>query len=72
MIKVALFIIVCSGLANECMPPYEAAILQDHNDCMIRGYSESSRVINEIGQEETNKNLIYIRFICKPITITES
>jgi len=72
MIKVALFIIVCSGLANECMPPYEAAIQQDHNDCMKRGYSESSRVINEIGQEETNKNLIYIRFICKPITITES
>ena len=52
--------IVCSGLANECMPPYQAAILQDHNDCMKRG------------QEETNKNLIYIKFICKPTEITES
>tara|TARA_E500000178_G_C16769991_1_gene638726 strand:- start:558 stop:776 length:219 start_codon:yes stop_codon:yes gene_type:complete len=72
MIKVALFMIMCSASANECMPPHQLALLNDHYDCMQRGYSESAKKIQEIGQEEINEHLIYIKFICKPTKITES
>ena len=47
------------------MPPYEAAILNNHYDCMVRGYNESIRQLEKIGVEEVNKNKIYFRFICQ-------
>lgn len=64
--------IMCSASANECMPPYRLALLNNHYDCMQRGYSESAKKIEEIGQEQINEHLIYIKFICKPTKITES
>ena len=39
--KLVLFMYLCSATVNQCMPPYQVAILDNHYDCMIRGYSES-------------------------------
>jgi len=63
--KLVLFMFMCSATAQQCMPPYEAAILDNHYDCMVRGYNESIRQLEKIGVEEVNKNKIYFRFICQ-------
>ena len=60
--KLVLFMFMCSATAQQCMPPYEAAILNSHYDCMVRGYNESIRQLEKIGVEEVNKNKIYFRW----------
>ena len=46
---------LCSAPANQCMPPYQVAVLDNHYDCMMRGYSESEKQTEEMGIEQTNK-----------------
>ena len=60
---------MCSATAQQCMPPYEAAILNNHYDCMVRGYNESIRQLEKIGVEEVNKKKIYFRFICQETNV---
>ena len=63
--KVTLFLILCSYVAGECMPPiaYHKQF-NDQYDCFIEGYNQSILKMEEIGREEINTNEIYIRFIC--------
>jgi len=70
--KVVLLMVMCSATANHCMPPVEVAILKSHYDCMIRGYSESTKLTQELTKEEVNKHKIYFSFICNQTTSTES
>ena len=69
--KLVLFIFMCAVVDGEtrCMPPYETAILNNHYDCMVRGYNESIRQLEKIGVEEVNKNQIYFRFVCQETNI---
>lgn len=64
--KYALFMIMCSAFAGECMPPYEMKTKYDTMyDCLNAGYEESLVKSKEIGRQEVNKHHIYIKFICK-------
>ncbi len=36
-------------------------------DCLVRGYEMSMEKTIEIGQQEVNKNGIYIKFHCKAV-----
>ena len=65
--KILLSLIICSQVANTCMPPYPWPQTFDTTyDCMIFGYEESLKKMEEIGRQEVNKHNIYIRFTCNP------
>ena len=66
--KFLLTLIMCSGVANTCLPPF----LVDQKfdglyNCLMSGYAESVAKIEEIGQEKIDTNLIHIKFYCTPI-----
>ena len=65
--KILLTLIICSQVANTCMPPYPWPQTFDTTyDCMVFGYEESLNKMQEIGRQEVNKHNIYIRFTCTP------
>jgi hypothetical protein len=65
--KILLSLIICSQVANTCMPPYPwPDTFNTTYDCMIFGYEESLKKMEEIGRQEVNKHNIYIRFTCNP------
>ena len=65
--KILLSLIICSQVANTCMPPYPwPDTFNTTYDCMLFGYEESLKKMKEIGREEVNKHNIYIRFTCNP------
>jgi hypothetical protein len=65
--KILLSLIICSQVANTCMPPYPwPDTFNTTYDCMIFGYEESLKKMKEIGRQEVNKHNIYIRFTCNP------
>ena len=65
--KILLTLIICSQVSNTCMPPYPWPETFDTTyDCMIFGYEESLKKMEEIGRQEVNKHNIYIRFTCNP------
>ena len=39
--KIALFLIMCSGVAGECMPPHHFNTYTNFYDCFENGYKES-------------------------------
>ena len=60
-----LNLILCSGIANSCLPPYRYPdLFVDGYSCMIAGNNESILKLEEIGHEEVNKNEIFIKFVC--------
>ena len=65
--KILLSLIICSGMAGECMPPFEwPQTFETQYDCLHFGYEESQKKLEEIGKSEVNKHGIYIRFLCTP------
>ena len=65
--KILLSLIICSPVANTCMPPSQwPETFNTQYDCMIFGYEESLKKMPEIGRYEVNKHNIYIRFTCTP------
>ncbi len=66
--KIALAFILCSYVADTCLPPHVYQEQFDTNyECMIAGYTESLNKIKEIGPEEVNKYDMYIKFGCYKI-----
>ena len=65
--KFFLFILICTGIGGECMPPIEMQqSFETKYDCLITGYDISKDMMIDIGKEEVNKNGIYIKFVCTP------
>jgi hypothetical protein len=65
--KFVLSMIICSQVAGTCMPPYKwPDTFSTSYDCMVFGYEESLKKIQEIGPEDVNQYNMYIRFICTP------
>jgi hypothetical protein len=66
--KIMLMLILCSGVAQECMPPYEwPTKFPDMYECMLAGYEESTNKMLEIGRYQANEFDMYIKFTCAPI-----
>ena len=66
--KILLTLIMCSGVANTCLPPFQVDQKFDGlYNCLMSGYAESVAKIEEIGQEKIDTNLIHIKFYCTPI-----
>ena len=65
--KIVLALIICSQVANTCMPPYQwPDRFNTQYDCLMFGYEESLKKMKEIGKEEINKYNMFIRFTCTP------
>ena len=65
--KILLSLIICSSVANTCMPPYEwPETFSNNYECMTFGYEESLKKMKEIGKEDVNKYNMYIKFTCTP------
>ena len=64
--KIMLFMILCSSVANTCVQPIPIKTMYDnHYDCLIKGYENSLEKIKEIGKDDINKLGIYAKFECK-------
>ena len=60
-----LHLIMCSAVANSCLPPYRYPdLFVDGYSCMIAGNQESILKLEEIGHLDVNENKIYIKFLC--------
>ena len=65
--KILLSLIICSQVAGTCLEPYPwPETFNTQYDCMIFGYEESLKKMQEIGKTEVNKYNMYIRFTCTP------
>ena len=65
--KILLTLIICSQVAGTCMEPYEwPETFRTNYDCLVFGYDEASKKIEEIGKKEINKYNVYIKFTCTP------
>ena len=63
--KITLAFLLCSYVAESCLPPYIHPVkFNNEYDCMIAGYSESLKKIEEIGPEDVNGYSMYIKFGC--------
>ena len=63
--KITLAFLLCSYVAESCLPPYIHPVkFNNEYDCMIAGYSESLKKIEEIGPEDVNDYSMYIKFGC--------
>jgi hypothetical protein len=49
------------------MPPYQwPEQFNTHYDCMVFGYEESLKKMQEMGKVDINTYTVYIRFTCTP------
>ena len=67
MIKITLSLIICSQVAGTCLDPYPWPTTFDSQyDCLMFGYEESMKKMQDLGPEEVNKHNMFIRFTCTP------
>ena len=65
--KILLSLIICSQVKQTCLEPYPwPETFNNQYDCMIFGYEESLKKMEEIGKTEVNKYNAYIKFTCTP------
>tara|TARA_R110000824_G_scaffold283843_1_gene472213 strand:- start:1042 stop:1260 length:219 start_codon:yes stop_codon:yes gene_type:complete len=66
--KIVLSLIICSALAGECKAPFNRQnLFEDWASCMYQGYHDSIQLLDVMGEDYINKNLIFIKFACKEI-----
>ena len=65
-----LSILMCSTVANTCMPPHTFTEVYDSSyTCLIDGYQKSIDKLEEIGQSEVDKHGLYLKFECTQLII---
>ena len=66
--KILMSLIICSSVAQECMPPFQwPETFRTKYDCLHFGYEEARKKLEEIGREDINKYGMYIKFTCTPV-----
>ena len=65
--KILLSLLICSGVANTCLEPYQwPERFNSQYDCLMFGYEESMKKMIEIGREDINKYNMFVKFYCTP------
>ena len=65
-----LVLYICSAAANTCIEPYKwPDTFNSSYTCMLKGYEESYKKIEEMGPEKVNEFNVYIKFECYPYKI---
>ena len=67
MIKIVLFMVLCSGIAgNQCkVIPTPTILFDDYHDCIVYGYDYSHTLMTEFDSEWVNSMEAYTKFSCK-------
>tara|TARA_A100000172_G_scaffold72313_2_gene53381 strand:- start:237 stop:491 length:255 start_codon:yes stop_codon:yes gene_type:complete len=69
-VKFGLAFLLCSYIAETCLPPHIYEIEFDSEyDCLVVGYEESLNKIIEIGEEDINTHRMYIKFGCYELVL---
>ena len=69
--KLMLVMYFCSALLNDCQDPHVMPeTYYDYNTCITEGYVRSLNSLKEMGEEDVNKYMIFIKFICQQDTRT--
>ena len=63
--KIMLIILICTSLGGVCDTWVKETHFNDWNSCMLAGYKDSLKLIEEAGPEYVNKHRMYVKFICK-------
>ena len=66
MIKTVLFMVLCSGIANnQCkVIPTPQVLFDDYSSCIVYGYAHSNKLIAGFDPEWTNSMKAYTKFSC--------
>jgi hypothetical protein len=65
--KILLTLVICSQTAGTCMPPFEwPDRFRTQYDCLMFGYKESIKKMEEIGRTDVNQYNMFIKFYCTP------
>ena len=65
-----LVLYICSAAANTCIEPYKwPDTFNSSYTCMLKGYEESYKKIEEMGPERVNEFNVCIKFDCLQIDI---
>jgi hypothetical protein len=66
MIKTVLFMVLCSGVANnQCkVIPTPQVLFDDYSSCIVYGYAHSNKLIAGFDPEWTNNMKAYTKFSC--------
>ena len=66
MTKIVLFMILCSGVANnQCkVIPTPQVLFDDYSSCIVYGYAHSNKLIAGFDPEWTNSMKAYTKFSC--------
>ena len=65
--KYILALILCSQTEQMCMPPHQwPDTFRTQYECLMFGYEESMKKMEQIGPKEVNKHGMFIRFTCTP------
>tara|TARA_R100001369_G_scaffold54270_1_gene81152 strand:- start:440 stop:658 length:219 start_codon:yes stop_codon:yes gene_type:complete len=67
MIKIVLFMVLCSGIAdNQCkVIPTPKVLFNDYHGCIVYGYDYSHTLMAGFDPEWTNSMEAYTKFSCK-------
>ena len=67
MIKIVLFMVLCSGIANnQCkVIPTPIVLFDDYSSCIIYGYDYSHTLMTTFDPKWTNSMEAYTKFSCK-------
>ena len=67
MIKIVLFMVLCSGIANnQCkVIPTPEVLFDDYSSCIVYGYDYSHTLMTEFDPEWVNSMEAYTKFSCK-------
>ena len=67
MIKIVLFMVLCSGIANnQCkVIPTPQVLFDDYSSCIVYGCAHSHKLMTTFDPEWTNSMEAYTKFSCK-------
>ena len=66
MMKYLLVIQICSSVMQTCTDPIPIyPMYSSHYNCATGGFLHGINMIRELGEEEVNKDKIYVNFMCQ-------
>jgi hypothetical protein len=66
MMKYLLVIQICSSVMQTCTDPMPIyPMYSSHYNCATGGFLHGINMIRELGEEEVNKDKIYVNFMCQ-------
>tara|TARA_A100000171_G_C2021501_1_gene91324 strand:+ start:132 stop:356 length:225 start_codon:yes stop_codon:yes gene_type:complete len=71
--KIVLVLVLCSSVNMVCLPPIPyPKEFKDEYSCLLKGYTEASKLLKSIGREDVNKEGIFYKFDCIEIKPEEA